>query len=86
MGASGIEIAGGLVGEQHARTVGERAGDGDALLLAARKFRGPVAEPVVKPTRPSKRRVISERARRWTPPKARASATFSCAVIVGIRL
>ncbi len=34
-----VEIAGGLVAQQHARAVGERADDGDALLLAARKPR-----------------------------------------------
>ena len=33
-GGAGVEVAGGLVGEQQARAVGDRAGDGDALLLA----------------------------------------------------
>ena len=32
----GVEIAGGFVGEQHARAVDQRSRDGDALLLAAR--------------------------------------------------
>ena len=35
----GIEVAGGLVGEQQRRIVGQRAGDGDALLLAAGELR-----------------------------------------------
>src|SRR6201996_5656501 len=41
-----IEIAGGLVGQKDARTVGQRAGDGDALLLAAGKLRRPVRQPL----------------------------------------
>ena len=39
VGGLGVEIAGRLVGEQDARAVGDRAGDGDALLLAARELR-----------------------------------------------
>ena len=38
VGGGLVEIAGGLVGEDQRRAVGERAGDGDALLLAARKL------------------------------------------------
>ncbi|RYI19316.1 MAG: cupin domain-containing protein [Acetobacteraceae bacterium] len=38
-----VEVAGGLVGEQQARAVGDRARDGDALLLAAGEFRRPVS-------------------------------------------
>src|SRR5690348_9139946 len=34
-----IELAGRLVGEQQARTIGERARDGHALRLAARQLR-----------------------------------------------
>ena len=34
----GIEVAGGLVGQQQMRTIGQRAGDGDALLLATGEF------------------------------------------------
>ena len=37
---SGVQVAGGLVGEQHERAVHECAGDGDALLLTAGKFGG----------------------------------------------
>ncbi len=35
LGGLGVEIAGRLVGEQDQRGVGDGAGDGDALLLAA---------------------------------------------------
>ena len=37
-----VEVAGRLVGEQHARSVGDGAGDRDALLLAARQLGRPV--------------------------------------------
>ena len=36
VGGGFIEVAGRLVGEDQRRAIGERAGDGDALLLAAR--------------------------------------------------
>ena len=36
IGGGFVEIAGGFVGQHQRGTVGERAGDGDALLLAAR--------------------------------------------------
>ena len=45
---SGIEIAGRLVGEQKAWCVDERAGDGNALLLAARKLARRVALPIAE--------------------------------------
>ena len=40
LGGLGVEVAGGLVGGEDRRVVGERAGDGDALLLAAGERRG----------------------------------------------
>src|SRR4030095_5041992 len=40
--AVAIESAGGLVGENDRRVVNQRPGNGDALLLAAGKFRGPM--------------------------------------------
>ena len=40
----GVEVAGGLVGQQQRRVVHERAGDRDALLLAARQLVGEVVE------------------------------------------
>ena len=36
----GVEVAGGLVGEDDGRAVDERAGDGDALALAAGELVG----------------------------------------------
>ena len=41
----GVELAGRLVGEQEPRPVRERAGDRDALLLAARELVRPVLRP-----------------------------------------
>ena len=41
-----VEIAGRLVGEHQRRLVGERAGDRDALLLAARQLRRAMVEPL----------------------------------------
>ena len=46
-----VEVAGGLVGEDQRRLVGERAGDRDALLLAARELRRPMVEPLGKAER-----------------------------------
>ncbi len=40
----GVEIAGGLVGEKNFGAIDEGAGDGDALLFTAGKFRGAMAE------------------------------------------
>jgi len=37
VGRLGVEVARGLVGREYRRVVGERAGDGDTLLLAARE-------------------------------------------------
>src|SRR5919198_629372 len=39
-GGARVEVAGRLVGEEQARAVDERAGDRDALLLAAREVAG----------------------------------------------
>src|SRR5690606_22265636 len=44
-----VEVARRLVGEQDSRLVDERAGERDALLLAARKLRRIVVEPVGEP-------------------------------------
>ena len=46
-----IEIAGGFVGQDQGRPVGERAGDRDALLLAARQLARPVRQAVPKAKR-----------------------------------
>ena len=44
----GVEIAGGLVGHEDGRVVGQRAGDGDTLLLAARQLTGAMAQAIGK--------------------------------------
>ena len=48
LGGARVEISGGLVGEQDARGVGNRARDRDALLLAPRKLRGAVSEALLQ--------------------------------------
>jgi hypothetical protein len=47
--AFGIEIAGRLVGEQHIGIGDDRAGDRDALLLAARKLGRRMVPPLLEP-------------------------------------
>src|SRR5215216_4720720 len=46
-----VEVAGGLVGQQHGRLGDQGPGNGHALLLAARELGGPVLEPVPEPDR-----------------------------------
>ena len=48
IGGVRIEISGRLVGEQHPRRIGDRARDGDALLLAAGQFGGPVRDALAE--------------------------------------
>ena len=45
---SGVEVAGGLVGQDDRRGADERAGDGDALALAAGELGRVVVEAVVE--------------------------------------
>ena len=49
MGVACIEIAGRLVGKEHGRIVDEGAGDGDALLLAARELARRIALAIAQP-------------------------------------
>src|SRR3954453_22311375 len=49
LGGVRVQVAGRLVGEQHGRPVHERAGDGDALLLAAGELGRPVRQAVAQP-------------------------------------
>ena len=44
-----VEVARGLVGQEDARLVHQRAGDGHPLPLAARELVGPVLHPVAQP-------------------------------------
>src|SRR5258706_9825013 len=46
LGRFGVEVAGGLVGQDETGLVGQRPGDGDALGLAARDLVGAVAGTV----------------------------------------
>ena len=46
-----VEVAGRFVGDQDGGIGRQRAGDGDALLLAAGQLRGIVVQPVAKPDR-----------------------------------
>ena len=43
---AGVEVAGGLVGEDDRRAADQGPGTGDALLLAAGELVGPVVQPV----------------------------------------
>src|ERR1700722_13650636 len=45
-GGIGVQVAGGLIGEDEVRPVDQRAGTRNALLLAAGKLTGTVLEPV----------------------------------------
>ena len=74
-----VEVAGGLVGEQHFRTRRERARDGDALLLAAGQLARIVARPLREadpaPTIPARRAADPA-----SPLNSPGSITFSSAV------
>ncbi len=48
LGGVGVECAGGFVGEDEGGAVDDRAGDGDALLLAAGELVGFIVEPVAE--------------------------------------
>ena len=80
-----VELAGRLVGEQHLRARGERAGDADALLLAARELVG-----ALRGVRRRARRARATRrpARRARPAACAASrsgtSTFSAADSTGM--
>ena len=77
-----VERAGRLVTQEHVRPLRDRAGDRDALLLAARELRREVIEPVIeaRPAPAPRSGVIGCSTISVT------SATFSRAVRLGIRL
>ena len=79
-----VEIAGRLVGDQERGPRHKRAGQRHALLLAARQLRGIVSEAVARDP-PARVRPARVRSRRSTPASSSGAATFSCAVMVGIR-
>ena len=81
----GVQRAGRLVGEDHVGLPDERAGDRDALLLAARELRGTVAGAVAEPD--ALERAAHDVARDSRLPARRAgSATFCSAVSAPSRL
>ena len=59
LAGAGIQVAGGLVGQQYHRTGHDGAGDGHPLLLSARQFRRgmvlPPAQPHLRQGLPSRR-------------------------------
>ena len=75
-----VEIAGRLVGEDQRRLVSQRAGDRDALLLAARQFRRAMIEPVARPSAPSNWSRALARSCRLRPLTSWGSTTFSTAL------
>ncbi len=80
----GVEIAGRLVGEDQRRARGDGAGDGHALLLAARKLRRIMGEAMAEADRfQFRRRALPGIAS--VPASSSGVATFSCAVMVGSR-
>ena len=79
-----VEIAGRLVGDQDGGIGRERAGDRDALLLAAGELRRIVRQPVAR-GRPPRARARRDRTRRRSPASSSGTATFSSAVMVGMR-
>ena len=85
--ALGVEVAGGLVGEQHGGLGDDGARDGDALLLSAGKLGGRVILAVAEPDRVQR----LGRARRAAPPAgsprySSGNSTFSCADVRASRL
>ena len=79
-----VEVAGRLVGEDDRRLAGQRAGHGDALLLAAGQLARPVLQPVAQtdgvddPVDPLLVALL--------PPSSSGRVMFSSAVSVGTRL
>jgi hypothetical protein len=52
LAGGGVEVAGGLVGEDDVRVVDQRSGDRHPLLLTAGELIGPVVQPVGEPDHP----------------------------------
>ena len=72
----GVELAGGLVGQQEPRPVRERGAEGDPLLLAAGERARACVEPVAEPDPLEERRRPTARAsRRGEPSSSSPSPT-----------
>ena len=80
-----VEIAGGLVGEDQSGPVGERAGDGDALLLAAGKLARAVGQAVGEAERAEQRFGPLPRLGGAAPRTSWGMTTFSSALKSGSR-
>ncbi len=76
-GRGAVEVAGGLVGEDDERLVGQRAGDRDPLALPAGQRRGQVTGPVGKPDPLQQFRARRRAARGERPASSAGSSTFS---------
>jgi len=81
-----VEGAGGLVEQQQSRFHGERAGDGDALLLTAGHLPGVGVSRPARPTRSSSARARTAPAARHPRTATGASVMFSSTVMCGKRL
>ena len=79
-----VEIAGRLVGDQDRRVGRQRAGERDALLLAAGKL-APDSGGAAPPARPRQARPRRARGRRRRRRARAARRRSPCAVMVGIR-
>ena len=79
-----VEIAGRLVGDQDRRIGRERAGERHALLLAAGKL-APDSGAAARQARPRRVRARARSMASATPASSSGTATFSSAVMVGIR-
>ena len=86
VGRCAVEVAGRLVAEQELRIGDDRAGDGDALLLAARHFTRIVLGPVGEADDLSAVSTCSARSLRASLVSSSGSSTFCAAVSIGIRL
>ncbi len=85
--ALGVEVAGGLVGQQHRRLGDDGAGDRHALLLAARQLGRRVVLPAAPgPPTAAPWRAAARRTAALSPRYSSGSSTFSCAEVRASRL
>ena len=87
LGRLAVEVAGRLVGPHDRGVVDERAGDRDALALAAGQLVRDVAGAVGEPDEPEGiQRALARLARRRPARSSSGNSTFSTADSTGIRL
>jgi hypothetical protein len=79
-----VEIAGRLVGDEDRRIRRDSARDGDALLLAAGQLRGIMVEALAEADRLRSSAAARSKASS-APASSSGTATFSSAVMVGMR-